>query len=151
MASTVVIALPLLIAHLPPRATRAKGPMDDLATQITQAVAGFRGQMGVAAINLRSGETIAVNADTRFPTASTIKTAVMIEAWQQISDGRFSLDTPIALEESVKVGGSGVLRDLHPGLAPSIGDLLNLMIVLSDNTATNMLIAKVGTARVNTR
>jgi beta-lactamase class A len=126
-------------------------PVDDRLAQIRDAVSVFRGQMGVAAINLRTGETIAVDADRRFPTASTIKTAVMIEAYQQASEGKLRMDSTIPLRDAEKVGGSGVLRDLHDGLELSVADLVRLMIVLSDNTATNMLIAKLGTARVNAR
>jgi beta-lactamase class A len=107
--------------------------------------------MGVAAINLRTGETIAVDADTRFPTASTIKTAVMIEAWHQAAEGRLPMDSRIALRNADKVGGSGVLRGLGEGLSLSVADLIHLMIVLSDNTATNMLIERLGTGRINTR
>jgi beta-lactamase class A len=107
--------------------------------------------MGVAAIDLRTGEAIAVGADTRFPTASTIKTAVMIEAWQQAADGRLSMDTTLTLRDADKVGGAGVLRGMHDGLTLTVADLIHLMIVLSDNTATNILIGRVGTARVNER
>jgi beta-lactamase class A len=107
--------------------------------------------MGVAAIDLGTGETVAVNADSRFPTASTIKTAVMVEAWQQAADGRLSMDTTLTLRDAEKVGGSGVLRGLHDGIALTIADLIHLMIVLSDNTATNMLIGRLGTMRVNDR
>ncbi len=119
--------------------------------QIGALVKAFQGQMGVAAIDLGTGETIAVNADARFPTASTIKTAVMIEAWQQAADGRLSMDTPITLRETDKVGGAGVLRGMHDGLVLTVADLVHLMIVLSDNTATNLLIGRLGTARVNER
>src|SRR5262245_47735533 len=119
--------------------------------QIGDVVKAFRGQMGVAAIDLRSGEVVAVNADARFPTASTIKTAVMVEAWHQIAEGRIALDTVVPLKDADKVGGSGVLRGLHDGLPLTVADLIHLMIVLSDNTATNMLIGRIGTARVNQR
>jgi beta-lactamase class A len=105
----------------------------------------------VAAIDLRTGATIEIDADGRFPTASTIKTAVMIEAWQQAVDGRLPMDTRVSLRDADKVGGSGVLRGLGEGLSLSVADLIHLMIVLSDNTATNMLIDRVGTARVNAR
>lgn len=119
--------------------------------QVTAAVKAFRGQMGVAAIDLGTGETIGVEADSRFPTASTIKTAVMIEAWQQAADGRLPMDTAVTLRNTDKVGGAGVLRGLHDGLTLTVADLVDLMIVLSDNTATNLLIERVGTARVNAR
>ncbi len=76
---------------------------DQIGTAVKQvgaAVKAFRGQMGVAAIDLGTGETIAVGADARFPTASTIKTAVMIEAWQQAADGRLAMDTALTLREA---------------------------------------------------
>ena len=88
---------------------------------------------------------------TRFPTASTIKTAVMLEAHHQAAEGRLPLDATYTLEESDKVGGSGVLNGLRDGLTLTGADLMHLMIVLSDNTATNMLIERLGTARVNAR
>lgn len=122
--------------------------MDD---QLSAAVKGFRGRMGVAAIDVETRETIGVEADSRFPTASTIKTAVMVEAWQQAADGRLPMDTAVTLRDTDKVGGAGVLRGLHDGLALTVADLIDLMIVLSDNTATNLLIERVGTARVNAR
>ena len=127
------------------------GQIAEAVKQIGALVKAFQGQMGVAAIDLGTGETIAVNADARFPTASTIKTAVMIEAWQQAADGRLSMDTPITLRETDKVAGAGVLRGLHDGLVLTVSDLVHLMIVLSDNTATNLLIGRLGTARVNER
>ena len=119
--------------------------------RISEVVRDFKGQIGVAARNLGTGEELDVNADTRFPTASTIKTAVMLEAYRQAAESGLSFDTPIALREEDKVGGSGVLRDLQPGLPVTIADLIRLMIVLSDNTATNMLIGRLGTARSTER
>jgi len=137
----------------PPRQSGSQmdDPMGTAVKQIGALVKVFRGQMGVAAIDLGTGETIAVGADARFPTASTIKTAVMIEAWQQVADGRLAMDTAITLREADKVGGAGVLRGLHDGLALTVSDLVHLMIVLSDNTATNLLIGRLGTAHVNER
>ncbi len=123
---------------------------------MTEQLAGvartFSGEMGIFAIDLRSGETLAVNGDTRFPTASTIKTAVMLEAWQQVADETLTLrsDTVIPLRDADKVGGAGVLRGMRAGLALTVADLIHLMIVLSDNTATNMLVERLGTAQINT-
>jgi beta-lactamase class A len=149
----------LLIQDLTPlvlaMAAISQAPQGSERGRVEEQVAGlveaFRGQMGVAAIDLRSGQTIAVNADARFPTASTIKTAVMLEAWHQAADGLLPLDTVIPLRADHKVGGSGVLRGLHDGLALTVADLIHLMIVLSDNTATNMLIERIGTAKVDAR
>jgi beta-lactamase class A len=125
--------------------------MPDQHARIAAEVKAFRGRMGVAAIDLLSGETIAIDADGRYPTASTIKIAVMLEAWQQATDGTLSMETVITLKDGEKVGGAGVLRDLRAGLALTVSDLVHLMIALSDNTATNMLIDRLGTSRVNAR
>ena len=119
--------------------------------RLAAIVKDFRGILGVAALDLASGETIAVNGDLRFPTASTIKTAVMLEAHHQAAEDRVPLDARFTLHESEKVGGSGVLNGLTPGVTLTTADLVHLMIVLSDNTATNMLIERLGTARVNDR
>ena len=73
----------------------------------------------------------------------------MVEAWHQVAAAALSMDTTLTLEDAAKVGGSGVLRGLHAGLPLTIADLIHLMIVLSDNTATNMLIGRLGTAQVN--
>ena len=131
-----------------PSRTAVKSPIEE---QLATVIRDFRGLMGVAAIDLESGRTIAVNGDTRFPTASTIKTAVMLEAYHQAAEGKPSLDATYTLDESAKVGGSGVLNGMRAGLTLTGADLVHLMIVLSDNTATNMLIERLGTARINAR
>jgi beta-lactamase class A len=147
-----LFALAALLSSVGLGQTAAPGstgtPMTD---QIASVVKSFRGRMSVAAIDLRTGATIEIDAETRFPTASTIKTAVMVEAWQQAVDGKLPMDTRITLRDANKVGGSGVLRGLGEGLSLRVADLIHLMIVLSDNTATNMLIDRVGTGRVNAR
>jgi beta-lactamase class A len=119
--------------------------------QIAAVLKDFRGTMGVAAIDLLSGETITVNGDTRFPTASTIKTAVMIEAYHQASEGSLSLDSTLTLGGSDKVGGSGVLNGMRDGLPLTVRELIHLMIVVSDNTATNILVTRLGTAKIGAR
>lgn len=122
-----------------------------LEARLTERLRGLRGVMGIAAKHLDTGEAIAVNADVRFPTASTIKVAVMVEVFHQIAEGRLRKDQLLTLTDEVKVGGSGVLTGLRPGGQYSIADLLYLMIAASDNTATNLLIELVGTSRVNER
>jgi beta-lactamase class A len=122
-----------------------------LQLRVEEAVKSLRGTMGVAARNLATGETVFVNADTSFPTASVIKVGVMVEVFHQIAEGRVRRDDTISLDETTKVDGSGVLQRLHGGLVLTVGDLLDLMITVSDNTATNLLIGLVGTANVDTR
>ena len=122
-----------------------------IEARIAARLSSFAGAMGVAAVHLDTGETIAVAADDRFPTASAIKTAVMVEVFHQIAAGRIRKDQLVTLTDEVKVGGSGVLHSLRAGGQHSVADLLYLMIALSDNTATNMLVALVGTKAVDDR
>jgi beta-lactamase class A len=118
---------------------------------IQDAIAAFDGVAGIAARNLDTGEEVAINGDMRFPTASAIKTAVMIEAWHQAAEGKLSMDDLLTLHEPAKVGGSGVLNGMSDGLALKVRDLVHLMIVVSDNTATNMLVNRLGTQRIDDR
>ena len=112
----------------------------------------FGGALGVAAIDLKTGEQIAVNADARYPTASLIKVPVMVEVYHQIAAGALRRDTTVTVGERDKVGDeSVVLNQLHGGLVVSVADLLALMTAYSDNTATNLLIGLVGTAKVDER
>jgi beta-lactamase class A len=120
-------------------------------SSLEAAVREFDGTVGLAAKNLDTGEEIVVNADTRFPTASTIKTAVMLEAWHQASQGKLAMDDRLVLRDADKVGGSGVLNGMSDGLALPIRDVLHLMMVLSDNTATNLLVSRLGTKQINDR
>ncbi len=119
--------------------------------QIRGTIDAFKGTLGVAAKNLATGEEVLVNADARFPTASTIKTAVMVEAYHQAAEGKLPLGTAIALREADKVGGTGVLNGLRDGLTLTVADLVHLMIVVSDNTATNLLVNRLGTAAIDQR
>lgn len=122
-----------------------------IEARIAARLASFRGSLGVYALHLDTGETIAIGADTRFPTASLIKTGVMVEVFQRLESGRLKREQLVPLTDGIKVGGSGVLHGLRGDSAWSVEDLLFLMIALSDNTATNMLIGLTGTQAVNDR
>jgi beta-lactamase class A len=138
----------LLMLAAPAQKTKAvRTDMD----AIHKAIAGFDGIVGIAARNLLTGEEIVVNGDMPFPTASSIKTAVMIEAYDQAQSAGLSLDSSLTLREADKVGGSGVLSGLSEGLSIKVRDLIHLMIVLSDNTATNMLVERLGTKNIDDR
>ena len=120
--------------------------------RVDARIRAFGGEMGVAAVDLNTGETIRVNADTRFPTASLIKVPVMVEVYQQIAEGRLRRDTRVTLRERDKVGDEAVvLNQLHDGLEVTVADLLALMTAYSDNTATNLLVNLVTTAKVDAR
>jgi beta-lactamase class A len=117
---------------------------DLLRNRLDTAKTWYPGRFALAARNLATGEDILVDEKRQYPTASTFKVPIMIEVFNQVEQGRFGLHDRIELTEDDKVRGSGVLRDLEPGLAPTVHDLLMLMIIVSDNAATNMLIDQVG-------
>ena len=97
------------------------------------------------------GFRYALNADRTLPAASLIKLPILTEALAQVEAGRVGLEARVPLTPERVVGGSGVLQWLGPGLNPSLKDLLTLMIIVSDNTATNMVIDLVGLDAVNAR
>jgi beta-lactamase class A len=147
LIGTLCAALAMGIAAQRGDMTKKKSDMES----IEKAIAGFDGLVGVAARNLATGEEILLNADLRFPTASTIKTAVMLEAFHQAGEGVLPMDTRLTLRDADKVGGSGVLNGLSDGLSLEVRDLVHLMIVLSDNTATNLLVNRLGTRNIDER
>jgi beta-lactamase class A len=104
----------------------------------------FSGLLGLAARNLATGEDVLLNEHLLLPTASTIKVCILIEVYHQAHEGRLRLDERLTMTAADQVGGSGVLKTLNPGLTPTIYDLAMLMIIKSDNTATNMLTDRVG-------
>ncbi|MFZ1401145.1 MAG: serine hydrolase, partial [Candidatus Promineifilaceae bacterium] len=120
-----------------------------LNDQIQEICAGFNGRIGLAATNLQTNETVGYLADEIFPTASTIKLAVLLTLMQQVEDGQYSLDDPLMLRRADHVAGSGLLQFLSPGLTMPIRDYAFLMMNISDNLATNVLIDHVGMDKVN--
>lgn len=99
--------------------------------------------------NLVTGEHFAYHGDIRLQAASVIKTFIMAEAFRQIEAGKLKEDTKITIKKSDCVPPSGVLTFLHEGIEVTILDLITLMIVISDNTATNLLIDLLGMDAVN--
>ncbi len=99
----------------------------------TQAVEGlaaeFSGTLGLWAKSLDTGEVLAYGSEESFPPASTMKVPVLYEVFRQAGEGRFSLTDPLLLKADDVVGGSGILKDLTPGLTLPVRDLATLMIV----------------------
>lgn len=108
------------------------------------------GVIGVAVKNFATGETFFINENFVFPQGSAIKIPILIEVLKQAGEGKFRLTDKIKIEKRQQVGGSGVLKEFGDGLSElSIYDLAVLMITVSDNTATNILIDLVGMENVN--
>lgn len=121
-----------------------------LAKQLQQVAAEFDGVMGIAVKDLGTGETFFANADAVFPQASAIKIPVLLELFRQDQAGMLKLEERVDVKKSQMAAGSGVLvRFSDGGSALSLRDLAVLMIGLSDNTATNILIDRVGMQNVN--
>jgi len=139
-----------LLLALGVAAAAPQAPTTPISQVLTERIARFHGELGLAAKNLATGETIAVSADKRFPTASLIKVAVMAEVFHQMAEKKFSADATVVLHTGDKAGDETVpLNMLHEGAVLTVSDLLHLMIAYSDNTATNLLVRRVGTANVD--
>jgi beta-lactamase class A len=121
----------------------------DLADRIEALISAESVDAGFAAIHVQSGAELALNAQELFPTASVFKVPVMVEVFRQAEAGRFAIGDRLPLEDSHKTLASGVLQTLDGGLTPTIHDLLTLMTIVSDNTATTMLVDLVGVDRIN--
>ncbi len=119
-----------------------------LVERIREAAEAFDGVLGVSVRHLGTGEEASVNGDELFPTASVFKVPVLVELYRQVDSGRMDLDEKIFLLEKDMVPGSGILKELSEGLVLSVGDLINLMMILSDNTATDIITEKVGLENV---
>ena len=111
-----------------------------------------KGKVAIAVKHLGSGESFYLNADEPMPTASLIKLPVMLELYQQAEEGKVKLTDRVALRQEDKVPGSGVLTNhFSDGATFSLRDACRLMIAVSDNTATNLVLDKIGIVPVNQR
>ncbi|MCE2395643.1 serine hydrolase [Candidatus Poribacteria bacterium] len=107
------------------------------------------GVVGVDAKHLETGERVSHNADTVFFTASTLKVPLLVELYRQVDAGIIDVHQRIDLTDTLRVPGSGVLKELASGLQPTVHDLAMLMIIISDNTATDILYNRVGGDNIN--
>lgn len=113
-------------------------------TDLEPIIADFSGQLGFKAVRLDDGLILAHDANTVFPAASVMKVWLMIVALQQVQAGTLELHGRTLLPADERVGGSGVLMRLEGGAGLTLLDYLNLMIVVSDNTATNIILETIG-------
>ena len=116
---------------------------------LNEAALGLEGTLGVSVKHLGMGESASLNGGELFPTASVFKVPVIVEFFRQLEAGEVALGEKKVLTEADKVPGSGILKELSEGLGLTYGDLLRLMMILSDNTATDLVVERVGKDRVN--
>jgi beta-lactamase class A len=119
--------------------------------RVQTAIQGFPGAVSLYAKNLDTGKSYELRADAPVPTASTIKLPIMVELFAEAEEGKLDWNQKLELTDQDKVSGSGVLTELSGGDLLPIRDLMHLMIVVSDNTATNLILDRIGGNAVNQR
>ncbi len=123
-----------------------------LGGRVAPLAKAHKGRVAVAVKNLRTGEEYDLNADEPMPTASLIKLAIMVEAYKQADEGKLDLGKMVTLTKDDKVPGSGILTThFSDGATFCVRDAVRLMMVFSDNTATNLVLDQVGIKNVNAR
>lgn len=125
-------------------AQTATPPLKRLEANIQRITQSVNASWGIYLKCLETGEEIAINADQQMDTMSVIKIPLMAEAFRQIEAGKFALTDRVALTDAAKQPGTGIIRSLDAGVLLTVKDLLTLMIIVSDNTATDLLFDKVG-------
>jgi len=124
-------------------------PAESLEAKLSRIRGNFDGRMGIYAENLATGEAAASDADSLYETFSVIKVPIMAEVLRQVEQGTLSLSQRIELDAGDRRIPSGVLYALDPGLRPTVRDLITLMIIISDNEATDVLTRLAGAANVS--
>jgi beta-lactamase class A len=122
-----------------------------LGRQLAAMASHFGGKVSFAAVDLKTGEHFGLAANRPVATASVIKLPVMVEAFYQMQEGKPHWSQPVKETDFDRVRGSGILQDLNQQIGLTLGDAITLMIDLSDNTASNMVIRTVGIDAVNAR
>lgn len=139
----------LILSLVLPGDTHAQ--LSALKPQLEQRIAQHKGIVGLALIDLASDRTISIRGEEAFPSASVIKLPILVELFHQIQRGPLKLTDPVTMVAADQRPGSGVLQFLSTPHQLTINDAATLMIILSDNTATNFIIDKVGIRNVNAR
>jgi beta-lactamase class A len=128
------------------------GDKPSLELRLAPLAAAHHGKVAIAVKHLQSGESYYLHADEPMPTASLIKLAVMAEVYCQAAEKKTRLDEMVCLQKADMVPGSGILtQHFSPGATFPLRDAVRLMIVYSDNTATNLVLDHVGIKSVNSR
>jgi beta-lactamase class A len=132
-----------------PKTMETRSLPPSLDEKINAAIVDFKGKVGIYAKNLDTGKEYSFRGDEQVRTASTIKLAIMAETFRQVAQGKLRWDEQIELTKEKKQGGSGILFEFSDGTKIDLKTAVNLMIVVSDNTATNLVLDKVTSDSVN--
>jgi beta-lactamase class A len=129
----------------------AQSTSSSLGEQVRAIATAHHGDVALFAENLKTHETVAISPDTPVQTASVIKLAILYEALEQVRSGKAHFDDKITLTKADQVPGSGVLLFFDAPLSLTLKDVLTMMIVMSDNSATNLVIDHLGLENINAR
>jgi beta-lactamase class A len=141
----------LLAALLLAAGAQAQNAPPSLMAQVHAIAAEHHGEVALFAENLKTHETVAISADAPVQTASVIKLAILYEALEQVRSGKAHFDDKITLTKTDQVPGSGVLLFFDAPLSLTLKDVLTMMIVMSDNSATNLVIDHLGLENIDRR
>jgi beta-lactamase class A len=124
-----------------------------LQAQIEQTIPRAGGEVGVAVKHMESGMQILVNAENKFPMASAYKLPILVELFYQRAEGRLTLDDRIEIMPGDLHVGSGAMIALFdpPGVQLSIRNIVNMMMRISDNSAADILLSRLGSDNVTAR
>jgi beta-lactamase class A len=130
----------------------APARLDRLRMQMERVIRRADGQVGVAIKHLESGQTLSINGEALFPMASAFKVPVLVELLYQVKEGRYKLDDEIVVQKSDQHVGSGMISSLvMPGIKLSVLNMAHFMMMISDNSAADILLEKVGAENINAR
>ncbi|HEX3586432.1 MAG TPA: serine hydrolase [Candidatus Angelobacter sp.] len=159
MTKRLLLPLLIVLASVPgmaqccpekPAAEKQQALWQKLQEEIRGVDKGLDGVMGLAVKDLTSGETFFIHGDEIMPQASSIKIAVLANLYLQAQQGKLKLTEEYVVRQEDLVSGSDILLGLTPGVTRlTLRDLATMMVAVSDNSATNVLIQKVGMADVN--
>jgi len=120
-----------------------------LERKIRDFIKTEKGNIAVVVKDLKTNEEIKINENQIFPSASTIKILIMSELLNRVNQGTLSLDDKIEITPDLMTGGDGILKELKPGNKFTLEEIMTLMIIVSDNMATNILINLLGMDNIN--
>jgi beta-lactamase class A len=127
-----------------PRLAAQTAPLDQLRADVERTTKSVNATWGIYMKSLETGEELSVGADRQMETMSTIKIPLMIEALEQIKAGKFHLTDKYTFAAADSQPGTGTIQRLDPGAEMTVKDLITMMIIVSDNTATEVLYRMVG-------
>ena len=124
--------------------------MEALQQQIVSLVSELDGLMGVCVRDCTTGQEIGVLLDEPLPMASTCKIPILVSAYRQVEAGALDLSARIEITDDTRTWGSGLFNAFDTGLKPTLHDLLLMMIVVSDNAATDLVLSQLPAGFVTT-